>query len=218
MRVPIATLALALVAAVDGRTQPVEAVPQPCRELGMFEGHTDVGKVEIPGALVHDCERDEYRITGSGHNIWDAADAFHMAWIKVTGNVALTATVRLLGQGRHDYRKAGWMLRESLDEDAAYVDVVVHGNGMISLQHRKEKGGGTGDARSRISAPADIRLERDGNQFTMRVGRTGLPFEKTGSVRVSLPETVYVGLVICSHDQTESETALFSHVKIEPGE
>ena len=216
MRLYAAAIVLASLAAVEARAQPVEAVPRPCRELGLFEHHGDVGEVEVPGRVAYDCATDEYRITGSGHNIWDTVDAFQFAWRQVTGDVTLTATVRLLGQGQNDYRKAGWMLRESLDADAAYVDVVVHGNGMISLQQRKEKGGNTGETRSRISAPADIRLERRGDRFTMWVGRTGLPFERVGSVRVSLPDTVYAGLVVCSHDRPTAETALFSHVTIEP--
>ncbi len=218
MRLCAAAAVLFWLAAVEAPAQPVEAVPRPCRELGLFEGHGDVGEVEVPGSMVHDCATDEYRITASGHNIWDSVDAFHFAWRQVTGDVTVTATVRLLGRGHNEYRKAGWMLRESLDPDAAYVDVVVHGNGIISLQHRKERGGNTAETRSRISAPADIRLERRGNRFTMWVGRTGLPFERVGSVRVSLPDTVYAGLVVCSHDPPTTETALFSHVTIEPTE
>jgi len=34
---------------------------------------------------------------------------------------------------------------------------------------------------------------------------------------VSLPDSVYVGLAVCSHVATTVETAIFSNVKLEPG-
>jgi hypothetical protein len=209
----VATLAMAALAM--GSSGPARGAEQPCNELGIFESHTDIGDIALPGSVSFDCERNEYRVSGSGRNIWDSEDAFHFVWRRLTGDATLEANVRFLGQGQHQYRKAGWMLRESLDADAAYVDAVVHGDGMISLQYRKEKGEGTREIRAGLRAPADVRLEREGDEFTLYVGRTGLPLERRARVRVSLPETVYAGLVVCSHDSDTSETAILSHVAIE---
>ena len=34
--------------------------------------------------------------------MWGAADAFHMSWIRLSGDVTLTADVRLSRRGRRD--------------------------------------------------------------------------------------------------------------------
>ena len=44
--------------------------------LGIFEGHTDVGKVSRPGAVSYDPELQQYTISGSGQNMWGAHDDF----------------------------------------------------------------------------------------------------------------------------------------------
>ena len=57
----------------------------------------------------------------------------------MTGNFAVTATMQFLGKGA-DHRKAGIMVRQSLDTDSPYADIVIHGNGMPGLQWRSNKG------------------------------------------------------------------------------
>ena len=57
----------------------------------------------------------------------------------MSGNFTVTATMRFLGEGA-EHRKAGIMVRQSLDTDATYADVVVHGNGMAGLQWRSKQG------------------------------------------------------------------------------
>ncbi|HQI28594.1 MAG TPA: hypothetical protein PLT20_10965, partial [Sedimentisphaerales bacterium] len=110
-------------------------------------------------------------------------------------------------------RKAGWMIRQSLDAGSPYVDAVVHGDGLISLQYRQVQGGTTEEIQSPIRAPAAIRLERDANVFGLSVSRDGKMWQPVGSVCVALPDPVHAGLIVCSHDNSVSETALFSEVE-----
>jgi hypothetical protein len=69
-----------------------------------------------------------------------ARDAFHFAWKKASGDLALAADVAFLGAGKDPHRKACLMIRQSLDADSAYVDVALHGDGLTSLQFREAKG------------------------------------------------------------------------------
>ena len=60
-----------------------------------------------------------------------------------------------------------------------------------------------------------IKLERHGDTYTLSVAPDGKTFQIVGSVSLALPDPVYAGLVVCSHDVNTAETAVFSNVKLE---
>ncbi len=51
------------------------------------------------------------------------------------------------------------MFRGSLDQDAMYADVALHGDGETALQYRRAKGDPTQDIAFKIGAPKTLRLE-----------------------------------------------------------
>lgn len=183
-------------------------------DFGKFEYSADVGNVEPAGKAVFDKTTDQYKITASGANIWAKLDAFHFIFRKLSGDVTLEADIAFVGEGKNPHRKAGWMIRQSVDPDAPYVDVMVHGEGLIALQYRSEKGGITKDIASKIKAPATLKLERRGDTFAVFVAAKGEAFVSVGEIKVTMPDPVYAGLVVCSHDAATSETAIFSGVSI----
>lgn len=183
--------------------------------LGEFEGNSDVGDVQLKGSALFDSDTGEYRITGSGENMWGTADGFHYVWRKVSGDVSISADISWIGEGKNAHRKAGLVIRQGLDADDVYADAVIHGDGLTSLQYREVKGGETLEVQSPISAPASIKLERHGGLFSLSVARAGGDFQPVGSVTVELSDSVYVGLAVCSHDTTVTETAVFSNVSME---
>jgi TolB protein len=121
--------------------------------VGIFEGHSDVGTVLHPGSVDYDDSKKTYTITGSGENMWLGADAFQFVWKKISGDATLTADISFLGSGGNEHRKAVLMFRQNLDSDSVYVDIARHGNGMTSLQFRREAGALTHEIQSNISAP-----------------------------------------------------------------
>lgn len=181
-------------------------------ETGEFENSVDIGNVTIKGSAGFDSESGQYRITGSGENMWGSQDAFHFVCSQTSGDLKLSANVTFPKAGGHEHRKAGVIIRQSMDPDAAYVDAVVHGDGLTSMQYRKQKGGDTQEIQSPISAPASILLERDGDLFTMSVAKTDGQFQPVGSILVPMDNPVHAGLVVCSHDANRQETAVFSKV------
>jgi Tol biopolymer transport system component len=178
------------------------------------EGRSDVGKVRLPGSAEFDAEKKEWRLTASGENIWGKADAFHFAWRKVSGDLTLRAEVRFIGAGKNAHRKAGWMVRQSLDADAPYAGVSVHGDGLVTLHYRREKGGTTKDVRATLKAPATVRLDRHGNVFALSVAKDGEDFQPVAALTVNLTDPVYAGLFACSHEADVNETAIFSKVSL----
>jgi TolB protein len=182
------------------------------QSLGIFDNSSDVGSVTHAGSARFIQDSNEYRITGGGENIWGQKDAFQYLWKRGSGDFSLTTGVRWIGVGKNPHRKAGWMIRQSLTADSPYADAVVHGNGLACLQFRKTRGGQTEEIQSPGSAPAFVRLERRGQVFSLYISEEGKVFQPAGSVSVALHDPVYVGLFVCSHDDTTTETAIFSKV------
>ncbi len=184
---------------------------------GLFEFHSDVGETPQKGKVVYDSSKGEYRITGGGANIWATTDAFQFLWKRLSGDVTLTADVRFEGAGAVGHRKAVLMVRQSLEPDAAYADVALHGDGLTSLQFRPAGGGITQELRSELKAPVRLSIARHGNEFTLSAGAPGEALTSTGPATVVLQDPVFIGIGVCSHDANVLETAIFSNVKIESG-
>src|SRR5947208_448596 len=71
------------------------AAPLPAAApAGDFEDHADVGKPARAGAAAYDPDRRSYLVSGGGKNMWGREDAFHFAWKRLSGDVALAADVR----------------------------------------------------------------------------------------------------------------------------
>lgn len=187
--------------------------------LGLFESSSDVGAVKHSGNAVYDESSQKYTLTGSGANIWFGSDEFHYLWKKLSGDFILTAQVEFVGEGVDPHRKIGWMVRESLADDASHVSAVVHGDGLTSLQYRAASGVDMQEKKMKTEEGPDvIRLMREGNVYTMSVAKFGETFEKVKSVKVgncSLSDEVYVGLFISSHNPDVTEKAIFKNVRIE---
>lgn len=179
-----------------------------------FAAGVDVGKVELPGSTKVLPDKAGYRITGSGANIWAKEDAFQFTARKVSGDLVFSMEVEWEGVGKAKHRKACAMVRQSLEANAPYADVAVHGDGLIALQYRKTKGGATFGVQTPIKAPATVKLERDGNLFTLSVAPKGKAFQPVGAVTVELTDPLYAGLAVCSHSAKETESAIFTNVTL----
>jgi TolB protein len=182
--------------------------------VGIFEGHSDVGIVLHAGSVDYDASKKTYTISGSGENMWFAADAFQFAWKKVSGDVMLTADISFLTTTGNEHKKAVLMLRQSLDADSVYADVALHASGLTSVQFRDEKGVITREIQSNIPAPKRLRIAKRGDYIYMAVAADGEPKVAGGWLRIPLQGSFYVGLGVCSHDKDVVEKAIFSNVEL----
>lgn len=182
--------------------------------FGDFDGHGDVGSPKISGTATYVPGLREYTLMAGGVNIWGARDEFHFVWKRMKGDFTLHARVELLGTGVNAHRKAGWMIRSTQEPDSPYVDAVVHGDGLTSLQFRRTKAGITEERPASVKAPEVLQLERRGNVYTMSAARSGDQFFTSEIPDVNLGDEVFVGLVLCSHDADVMERAVFRDVRI----
>ncbi|MCF2489129.1 hypothetical protein [Dyadobacter sp. CY347] len=124
-----------------------------------------------------------------------------------------------VGAGTDPHRKVGWMVRESLTDDAAHISAVAHGDGLTVLQWRVKKGMAMRDPEDEIFSPEKniqtIQVERKGDEYTMRVAKKGEALQIVGSHKMpDLPNPLFVGLYICSHNPEKVEEAIVRNVQI----
>ncbi len=183
-------------------------------ELGLFDGQNDVGDVKRSGASKYDAVTQSYTVTGAGTNMWLHSDEFHFLWKKMKGDFILTTQARFLGEGVNAHRKLGWIVRTSLDADAAHINAVVHGDGLTSLQFRRTMGATTEQSKSALTGADVIQLERQGHTYILSVAKFGEPFVVHQVENLDLGDEVYIGLFVCSHEEDVVETAVFENVRI----
>jgi hypothetical protein len=187
------------------------------KPFGLFDAHTDVGRVRHAGSVSYDPERQEYLIAGSGQNMWDDRDDFQLLWKRLTGNFILSTRARFIGEGVEEHRKIGWTIRPTLASNGAHVTAALHGNGLMSLQFRRTAGAMTEEEKSADSLPdaeAVIQLERRNGVYILSVARVGDSLVSQELTGISLPDEVYVGLFVCSHNDSVVERAVFKDVRI----
>ncbi|MEZ0611829.1 TolB family protein [Fibrella sp. WM1] len=184
------------------------------QSLGLFDGHTDVGKVKKAGSARYDAKKDEYTLTGAGYNIWFDHDEFHFLWKRMKGDFILTTRASLIGTGVDPHRKVGWMVRSSLDSNSAHINAAEHGDGLTSLQFRRKTGALTEEVKAKITGADVIQLERQGNKYIMSVAKFGETFVTEEVTDLDLGDEVYVGLFIGSHNKDVVERGVFQDVRM----
>jgi hypothetical protein len=170
----------------------------------------------MKGSTQYDASKAQYKIIGAGANIWAKEDQFQYVWREMSGNLSVTATMEFLGTGA-DHRKAGIMLRQTLDTDSPYIDIVIHGNGMPGVQWRNTKGDITNAMDFPFDSPGKFKLKlvRTGNAVFVSIGKNGGELKEIGHTQVALGNPVMVGLAVCSHKADASDTVIFSDVNVE---
>ena len=200
----LAIVLTAVAAGVNGQGTPI----------GPFDGHGDVGSPKIAGSATYNAVSQELALAAGGVNMWAQRDEFQFVWKRMTGDFILQARVQFLGQGTEPHRKAGWMVRPSHDADAPYVDGVVHGDGLTSLQFRRTKGAITAQTELAVKGADVLQLERKGSTYIFSAAKYGDPFTTAEIADVSLGDDVLVGLALCSHNPDVMERATFRDVRI----
>lgn len=185
------------------------------RSLGIFDNSTDIGNVKTKGTVSFNEETEEYRITGSGTNMWFNTDEFRYVWKAIQGDFILRAEIEFVGEGVDPHRKVGWMIRNNLSPHSAMVNGTVHGDGLISLQYRHTFNGDTEETVSADSSSNIIQLARIGDSFFFSTAKKGEPFHtEILSVDVDLNNEIIAGIYVCAHNSEVVEEAIYRNVRI----
>ena len=145
--------------------------------VGQFDGQSDVGSALAPGSASYDAAAKTYTITSAGYNIWYQRDEFRYLWKKMDGDVSLAATVNWPNINDFHDRKVALIIRDSLDDDSRQIMTAQHGNGMVHISWRPEKGSQMTDVEYRSARQPRAGTDEKGPQ-TFHPTRLGI--EKKG--------------------------------------
>jgi hypothetical protein len=198
--------------------------------IGIFEGQSDIGAAVVTGSSSYHSNTGQYTIVSAGYNIWYVRDEFRFLWKKMSGDVSLAADIRYPDSLGYGDRKAVLVIRQSLDDDSKEAMVALHGEGMIHLACRPDKGLRIKDMEYRIGSrgglpggksPDDlvtaqakrIGIEKRGDSFALFVSMNGESMNQFGApIQLKLAEPFYVGIGFCSHLPDKADTAVLSNV------
>jgi glucose/arabinose dehydrogenase/regulation of enolase protein 1 (concanavalin A-like superfamily) len=170
----------------------------------------DVGAVgQAGGATVNGTQ---VVVTGSGSDIWDAADAFHFRYQTLVGDGQISA--RVVSVGNTDaWAKGGVMIRESLSSGSRHAFMAqTSGNG-LAFQRRDTTGGAS--THTGATGGSWVRVARSGNTLRGFRSTDGLTWTLVGETTQSLPAQVYIGLAVTAHDNAALNTTTFDSVSVE---
>jgi hypothetical protein len=200
--------------------------------IGIFDGQSDIGSAIVPGSASFDAATGQYTINSAGYNVWYMRDEFRYLWKKMSGDVSLAADIAFPDPKGYGDRKAVLIIRQNLDDDSKEAIVALHGEGMIHLAQRPEKGVRVKDMEYRIGGrgrPSGespdslvpvmarrIGIEKRGDSFALFVSLEGEPMHQFGPpVQLHLDGPFYAGIGFCSHLPDKSDTAILSNVVLE---
>jgi TolB protein len=195
-------------------------------KLGLFEETRDIGRPAKAGSTQFDPRTDSYLIGGGGENMWGTNDSFQFVYKKLSGNFTLSSAIEWIAARGNPHRKACLIVRQTLDADSPYVDVAVHGDGLISLQFRETPGGPTREIQANQKHQRFAGLNRQGEVLFLSLPPDGESRSSAAaglapagpSTRLALQDPVYVGLAVCAHDDKVIEQARFSQVNLALGQ
>lgn len=186
----------------------------PGTQIGVFDNFSDIGSPRNAGQVSYDHTGQSYSISASGKNIWFGTDSFSFLSKEITGDFIFQTKLEFIGEGNDPHRKSGVMLRSSLSPTSPMVACTVHGDGLLSLQFRREDGADVEEIKFELNGADFVQLEKKGNTFTMSAAKFGDAYTIEKVMDVDLGETLNAGLYVCSHNDDFVEEATFTNTRI----
>jgi fibronectin type 3 domain-containing protein len=200
---------------VDAAPSNTAAVTTPAGVL-TFTG-IDVGAPAIAGSTTVVTPGTAIDVTAGGNDVWNTSDQFQFAYRQVTGDFDFRARVDSISSGTDPL--VGLMARESLAANARNVFMRIFGGAGDSdiFSNRSSTVGTTTSVGGTVlnSYPNNwLRLTRVGNLFTGYASFDGVSWTQIGSITMTMPATMYLGLAVCSRNTSVASTAHFKDISL----
>ncbi len=163
-------------------------------------------------------------LSGEGADIYGGTDEFRFAYRQLSGDGSITVRVDNV-QTVTDWTKAGVMIRENLDPLAIQVHMISAARQkLVEWMYRNMTNLTTttqfNTAANANPLPVWLRITRAGNVFTGESSANGTTWTKltatdgsSSSVTITMPASVYIGVVVCSQSAGNVAVADFSQIK-----
>jgi len=182
-------------------------------KMGEYLG-VDVGAPALAGQTTVITAGSAYDVMAGGVDIYGTSDQFQYAYKVLSGNFDLRARLSSLTQADM-WSKAGLMARESMAAGSRMVSVhatPATGFGGYEFMYRAATGGFVQklDSATQVSYPNTwVRLKRVGNEFSSYTSADGAAWVPLGATTLALPGSVYLGMVVSSHNESQTVVATF---------
>jgi hypothetical protein len=177
----------------------------------------DIGSVGLVGNSSYDSSLGVMTVTGSGVGIGTTSDEFQFVWQLASGDCSITAKVTTL-QDTGGLAKAGVMIRETLNVNSMFADLVMTPASGAYFQYRNRTAGSSrGVQSSGQTVPYWVRVTRSGSTFNGYISSDGVSWVQVGIGRtISMASSVYIGLCLTSGSNAALDTSTFSNVSAIP--
>ncbi|MBZ0255999.1 hypothetical protein K8I31_08055, partial [bacterium] len=230
-------------AGYSGSTGSSSVLIQTLSDLGIFQGHEDIGGPAAPGNVLFD--GDTWTVVGSGGDIWDAADHFHYLYTRVEGDFIFTIDDPYIGPfgstpSSNDWQKMGIMARQDLTAGSAYVYNVIRAQDQQYMQQWRDSAGAGASWVEAYTTPGEWNLNWDPasdgiNQPTLDEVTLGGTFvmareddfftleylDATGERiylqdhELPMTDPIYVGIAVTSHEDGSLSQGIFKNPQLE---
>ncbi len=167
---------------------------------------SDIGSVGVSGSAGY--ASNVFTVQGGGHSFLSvSADAFHFAYVPLSGDGAITARVT----STNTSGQVGVMIRETLAATSNHMLMDVYSGSLYSL-YRTNGGSSSYTAVGGGAVPIWVRVVRSGSTFTGYTSSDGENWKLAGtSQTITMAQNVYMGLAV-SGSTTTANTATFDNV------
>lgn len=184
-------------------------------QKSFFPETFNVGNPKNSGEMTYNPENQCYEISGAGTNMWFNKDEFFFVARKASGDFILTSRVEILTTTGDAHRKIGLMIRQSTDTDSPYADIILHADGLLSLQYRSKRGGITEEVRFTEQFAQYLQLEKKGTKILARIAQNEKELTAAKEIELNFEAPFYVGMVVCSHNADNLVSGRFSNVRLD---
>ncbi|HEY1252200.1 MAG TPA: right-handed parallel beta-helix repeat-containing protein [Thermoanaerobaculia bacterium] len=175
----------------------------------------DIGSPGLSGSATY--SGGAFTINASGSDIETNSDKFHYVYESLSGDGTIIARVSSI-EYTNAWAKGGVMIRESLNTDSRQAMMVLTPGNGVAFQRRLSTGGMTVNTSGVwASAPYWVKLVRSGSTFTGYASSDGSSWTQVGSDSISMATSVFVGLALTAHDNSQLCTAVIDNVTAPTG-
>ncbi|MDB6018850.1 MAG: hypothetical protein JWR19_3339 [Pedosphaera sp.] len=201
--------------AYDNLNATQTSLPATVTVLGPGWGDQDIGTIGTgPGGYSYNTNTGVYQITDSGADIWNAADAFHFVYQRITNNAEIIARVVSV-QNTDPWAKAGVMFRETLAAGSRNTFMgISSANGALFSWRDTVSPSSASSKQAGILSPYWVRVVRIGNDYTGYLSANGTNWTKLGSTNIPMASPLYVGIGVTSHNAGAMNTSSVDNVVI----
>jgi TolB protein len=184
-------------------------------QKSFFPDIKNIGDQAISGKIAYDSEKQSYELTCAGTAVQSNNDeCFYTARI-VSGDFILTSKVAFGTQTGNAHQKIGLMIRQSMESNSKFAGIILHTNGLLSLQYRQKQGANTEEVKFSESGAQYLQIEKKGSKILARIAQTKKALTVAKEIELTFQEPLFVGLMVASDDAAQMVSGLFANVRFD---